>query len=66
MKASELREKSIDELNAELTDNLREQFVFRMQRATGQLKRPSEMKKVRHQIARIKTVLNEMKTSGKE
>ncbi len=65
MKASELREKSVEELNSELVDSLREQFVFRMQRATGQLKRPSEMKKVRRQIARIKTVLNEMKTSGK-
>lgn len=65
MKASELREKSIEELNSELVANLREQFVFRMQRSTGQLKRPSEMKKVRHHIARIKTVLNEMKTAGK-
>ena len=65
MKASELREKSIEELNSELVNSLREQFVFRMQRSTGQLKRPSEMKKVRHQIARIKTILNEMKTSGK-
>jgi len=65
MKASELREKSIEELNSELVSSLREQFVFRMQRSTGQLKRPSEMKRVRHQIARIKTILNEMKTSGK-
>ena len=65
MKASELREKSIEELNSELVNSLKEQFVFRMQRSTGQLKRPSEMKRVRHQIARIKTILNEMKTSGK-
>lgn len=64
MKANELREKSLEELNSELVESLREQFVLRMQRATGQLKRPSEMKRVRHQIARIKTILNEMKTSG--
>ncbi len=66
MKATELREKTIEELNSELVESLKEQFVFRMQRSTGQLKRPSEMKKVRRKIARIKTVLNEMKTSGEK
>jgi large subunit ribosomal protein L29 len=65
MKVSELREKTVDELQQELENSLRDQFVFRMQRATGQLKRPSEMKKTRLQIARIKTVLNEMQNSGK-
>ncbi|MCK5896083.1 MAG: 50S ribosomal protein L29 [Cocleimonas sp.] len=65
MKANELREKTIDELDQELENNLRDQFVFRMQRATGQLKKPSEMKKTRLQIARIKTILNEKKNSGK-
>ncbi len=67
MKASELRQKNVDELSAELLDSLKEQFVFRMQRATGQLTRPSEMKKVRKKIARIKTVINEMQSadSGK-
>ena len=44
MKASELRQKSTDELSAELLESLKEQFVFRMQRATGQLTRPSEIK----------------------
>jgi len=67
MKASELRQKSAEELSTELLDSLKEQFVFRMQRATGQLTRPSEMKKVRRKIARIKTVINEMQSadSGK-
>jgi large subunit ribosomal protein L29 len=65
MRASELREKTVDELNQELENNLRDQFVFRMQRATGQLKKPSEMKKTRLNIARIKTILNEMQNSGK-
>ena len=64
MKASELRQKSTDELSAELLESLKEQFVFRMQRATGQLTRPSEMKKVRRKIARIKTVINEMQATG--
>ena len=61
----ELRQKTVEELKQELENNLKDQFVFRMQRATGQLKRPSEMKKTRLQIARIKTVLNEMKSAGK-
>ena len=64
MKASELRQKSTDELSAELLESLKEQFVFRMQRATGQLSRPSEMKKVRRKIARIKTIINEMQSTG--
>ncbi len=64
MKASELRQKNTDELSAELLESLKEQFVFRMQRATGQLTRPSEMKKVRRKIARIKTVINEMQSIG--
>jgi len=64
MKASELRQKNVDELSAELLESLKEQFVFRMQRATGQLSRPSEMKKVRKKIARIKTVINEMQATG--
>jgi large subunit ribosomal protein L29 len=64
MKVSELREKTVDELQQELENSLRDQFVFRMQRATGQLKRPSEMKKTRLQIARIKTILNELQNSG--
>ena len=61
MKASELREKSVDELNEELLVTLKEQFALRMQRATGQLGRPSDMKLARRKVARIKTILAEMK-----
>lgn len=64
MKASELRQKNQSELDSELMENLKEQFVLRMQRSTGQLSRPSEMKKVRRNIARIKTVISEMQVSG--
>ncbi|MEE9445404.1 MAG: 50S ribosomal protein L29 [Cocleimonas sp.] len=64
MKASELRNKSTDELSAELLESLKEQFVFRMQRSTGQLSRPSEMRKVRLKIARIKTIMNEMQSTA--
>ncbi|CAA6801452.1 MAG: LSU ribosomal protein L29p (L35e) [uncultured Thiotrichaceae bacterium] len=59
MKASELRSKNADELAKELDENLKEQFGLRMQQAAGQLERPSDMKRVRRNIARIKTILAE-------
>lgn len=61
MKASELREKSEAELQEELQGMLREQFNLRMQKATNQLNDSSQMKKVRRNIARVKTIMNEMK-----
>ena len=64
MKAAELRNKSVAELQTELTENLKEQFKLRMQQASGQLSRPSEVKRVRHQIARIKTVLAQKTQAG--
>lgn len=57
MKASELREKSVEQLNAELLDLLRELFNLRMQHATGQLKQPHQLKQVRRNIARVKTII---------
>ena len=59
MKASELREKSAAELQDSLIGELEKQFKMRMKRATGQLEQSHEMKQVRRDIARIKTVLNE-------
>ncbi len=59
MKASELREKSVEELNAELLELLREQFNLRMQQSTGQLAQTHTLKQVRRNIARVKTILNE-------
>ncbi len=61
MKASELRQQSAAELEKQLHELLRELFNLRMQRGVGQLTRPSEMKAGRRNIARIKTVLTEMK-----
>ncbi|MEW7976117.1 MAG: 50S ribosomal protein L29 [Candidatus Sedimenticola endophacoides] len=61
MKASELREKSPSELEESLLELRKEQFNLRMQQSTGQLARPSEVNRVRKEIARVKTVLNEMK-----
>jgi len=59
MKASELRAKSNDELNKELHDLLKAQFGLRMQKATQQLTNTSQMKKVRRDIARVRTLLKE-------
>ena len=61
MKASEVREKATAELEESLLDLRKEQFNLRMQQGTGQLSRPSEMRRVRKDIARVKTVLNEKK-----
>ena len=59
MKASELREKSVDELNQELNSQLEMQFKLRIQRATGQLSQTHQVRETRRNIARIKTALNE-------
>ena len=55
MKASELRAKSADELNQELQSLLRAQFNLRMQKATQQLTNTSQIRKVRRDIARVRT-----------
>ena len=57
MKASELKGKSNDELQQELQSLLKAQFSLRMQRATQQLSNTSQLKKVRRDIARVRTVL---------
>ena len=59
MKASELRAKSADELTQELQSLLRAQFNLRMQKATQQLTNTSQIRKVRRDIARVRTLLNE-------
>jgi large subunit ribosomal protein L29 len=59
MNAAELRSKSTDELNQELQSLLRAQFNLRMQKATQQLNNTSQIRKVRRDIARVRTVLNQ-------
>ncbi len=66
MKASELRDKTVESLESELLERHKEQFNLRMQQATGQLARPDQMTRVRRDIARIKTVLNEKTGSGEQ
>lgn len=59
MKANELREKSARELGDELLALRRELFNLRMQLGSGQLARTNQIGKVKRDIARVKTVLNE-------
>ncbi len=59
MKASELRGKSPEELTQELNSLLRAQFSLRMQKATQQLNNTSQIRKVRRDIARVRTIMNE-------
>lgn len=59
MKANELRSKASAELQESLLELRKEQFKLRMQQGTGQLQKPSQMRQVRRDIARIKTILHE-------
>jgi len=64
-KTTELRSKSAEELNQELLELRRAQFGLRMQHATQSLSKNSEMERVRRQIARVHTLLNEKTRSAK-
>lgn len=66
MNAAELRSKSEEELNDELVALRREQFNLRMQQATGELAQVHEHSRVRKNIARVKTVLGEMRRAAGE
>ncbi len=60
MDAKELRKKKPEELDTLLLELTREQFNLRMQKGSGQLSKPSEVKRVRHEIARVNTILSEI------
>jgi large subunit ribosomal protein L29 len=64
MKVADLRSKSVEELNDELVALRREQFNLRMQHATGEMTHNHEHGRVRKDIARVKTILNEVKRAA--
>ena len=64
MKAKDLRAKAPQDLGEELLKLRREQFNLRMARATGQPAKPDQFSKVRKNIARVKTVLAQSRSSG--
>ena len=63
MKASELREKSVDELQTQLQELYKDQFNHRMQNTTGQLGQVHLIGEVKRDMARIKTIITEKQKS---
>ena len=61
MELKQLRSKSADELKAHLVDLQKEQFALRMQKATGQLSKTHEARRVRREIARVNMLLGDKK-----
>jgi large subunit ribosomal protein L29 len=66
MRASEIREKNMLELNKELIDLKSELFKLRFQLATNQLENPMKLKDVKKSIAKVKTIIREKELSGAE
>ena len=66
MKAKELKNLSVEELNKKLDELKKDLFMLRMQHATNQLDNPVKIREVKHDIARVKTVLRELQASDKQ
>jgi len=64
MNSSELREKSVDELNTHLEELCKDRFNYRMQQSTGQLAQVHLLSNVKKDIARVKTIITEKQRSG--
>ncbi|HED13359.1 MAG TPA: 50S ribosomal protein L29 [Gammaproteobacteria bacterium] len=65
MKVQEMRSKKDSELQEEIIALRKEQFNLRLQNATGQLGNPSAFKRVRKEIAQLKTVISEQERGSK-
>ena len=65
MKATDVRSKTIDELNDELAQLKKEQFNLRFQKATGQLEKTARVREVRRDIARVKTIARQKAAEAK-
>lgn len=63
MKASKLRELNVDELEQKLNETMQKLFQLKFKNASGQLKNPLEIRLLRRDIARIKTILREIELS---
>ncbi len=64
MKGEELRGRTADQMSDQLIDLRKEQFNLRFQKASGQLENTSRFREVRRDIARIKTVLHQLRTTS--
>lgn len=65
MKAQDLRTKNEGELKQDLTGLLQEQFNLRMQKGSGQAVKAQDLRRVRRNIARVRTILNEKSREGR-
>lgn len=65
MKAKEIREMTAAELNAKLADLKKDLFNLRLQHATNQLDNPTQIAKVKRDIARVNTIIREQELAGK-
>lgn len=59
MNATELKDKSVEELNVTLHELLQDQFKLRMEKATGQMTETHKIRELRRDIARVKTIINQ-------
>ena len=66
MNASDLRDKTPDQLRDELANLKKESFNLRFQQASGQLENTARMRAVKRDTARVKTVLNEKAAAAVE
>ena len=66
MKANEIRKMSVEQLNEKLTGLKKDLFYLRMQHATNQLDNPVKIREIKHDIARVKTVLAELSVNGQK
>ena len=66
MKASEIRSMTPEQLNEKLVGLKKDLFYLRMQHATNQLDNPVKIREIKHDIARVKTVLAELSASDKQ
>ncbi len=64
MKINELRKLSSEELNSKIIKSKEELFDKRMKQATGNLEKPAELRILKKDIARMKTILNEREIAG--
>jgi len=65
MKASQVHDMTVDQLNDELVKLKKEQFNLRFQRATGQLENTSRVRVIRRDIARLKTIAAQKRAQSK-
>ena len=65
MKAAELRQQTAEELHQKERDLADQLFVLRLHKVTGQLEKPSQVREARRDLARVQTVLREMRKDGR-